>query len=77
MSQHGISFDSVLEGGDGVAILEHDRGGSGTDAEGNAQNHKSQEHGKRSRWFPYYKEVRSWSGSLILILLHCQTGVSI
>ncbi|OGM50176.1 hypothetical protein ABOM_001137 [Aspergillus bombycis] len=56
MSQHGIDFDSVLAGGDTVASLEHGRSGSGTAAEGSAQNHKSQEHGKRSKWFPFYHE---------------------
>ncbi|KJK64293.1 specific transcription factor domain protein [Aspergillus parasiticus SU-1] len=56
MSQHGISFDSVLEGEDGVANIEHDYDGLGTAAEGSAQNRNSPEHGKRSKWFPYYQE---------------------
>ncbi|RMZ40899.1 hypothetical protein CA14_001026 [Aspergillus flavus] len=56
MSQHGISFDSVLEGEYGVANLEHDTNGAGTAAEGSAQNSNPQAQGKRSKWFPYYQE---------------------
>ncbi|QRD84151.1 hypothetical protein F9C07_2203987 [Aspergillus flavus] len=56
MSQHGISFDSVLEGEYGVANLEHDTNGAGTAAEGSAQNSNPQAQGNRSKWFPYYQE---------------------
>lgn len=46
MSQHGISFDSVLEGEYDVANLEHDTNGAGTAAEGSAQNSNPQAQGK-------------------------------
>ncbi|KAE8383205.1 fungal-specific transcription factor domain-containing protein [Aspergillus bertholletiae] len=57
LSQHGVSFDSVLESGDGVANPAHERAvDPRTSVEESAPNPKSQEHGKRSKWFPYYQE---------------------